>query len=200
MENRGRDWESVDGGWEEVVRTEAGVDWDDDAAWECGRMKALSGQRSDWEPLFLFWRRLILLVASRLRISLIPASRVRNVWFRRRSISPLAIPQVLHEMHSSGDILLLGEDLPLIDLTRGSGTSAIAHLSGLLSRFSKAIGIFSSPSLVDDPARDHILIFKTVLQVFFVTFIVLPASEPPLANLLILQVQCPYLYNFSIIF
>jgi hypothetical protein len=171
MGNRGGDWESVDGGWEEVVRTEGGVDWDDDAAWECGRMKALSGQRSDWEPLFLFWRRLILLVASRLRIFLIPASRVKNVWFRRRSaatglsLSPLAIPQVLHEMHSAGDILLLGEDLPLVDLTTGSDASAITRLSGLFSRFARAIGAFSSPSLLDDPAREHILVFKQVIQV-----------------------------------
>ncbi|KAF3324797.1 Charged multivesicular body protein 7 [Carex littledalei] len=170
MENRGRDWEYLDGGWEEVVRTEGGVDWDDDAAWDYGRMKALSGQRSDWEPLFLFWRRLILLVASRLRISVIPASRVKNLWFRRQSLatglslSPLSIPQVLHEMHSAGDILLLGEDLPLVDLSTASDISTIARLSGILSRFARAIGVFPSLSLLDDHARDHILVFKPVLQ------------------------------------
>ncbi|KAJ4804077.1 Charged multivesicular body protein 7 [Rhynchospora pubera] len=167
MAKSGREWESVDGGWEEVVRAHGGVNWDDDAAWDSGRMKALSGQRSDWEPLFLFWRRLILLVASRLRISLIPASRVKSVWFRRRSaVSPLSIPQVLHEMHSAGDILILGEDVPLVDLATGSSTStsSVARLSGVLTRFARAIGVFATPSLNDDDGRDHFLIFKPVLQ------------------------------------
>ncbi|XP_078173864.1 uncharacterized protein LOC144567574 isoform X2 [Carex rostrata] len=170
MENRGRDWDYLDGGWEDVVRSEGWVDWDDDAAWDYGRMKALSGQRSDWEPLFLFWRRLILLVASHLRISVIPASRVKNHWFRRRSpatglyLSPLSIPQVLHEMHAAGDILLLGEDLPLVDLSTGSGTRTVARLSGILSRFARAMGVFPSPSLLDDHARDHILVIKPVLE------------------------------------
>ncbi|KAJ3690957.1 hypothetical protein LUZ61_020121 [Rhynchospora tenuis] len=172
MEKCVRNWETFDGGWEEVVRTHGGVNWDDDAAWDSGRMKALSGQRSDWEPLYLFWRRLILLVASRLRISFIPASRIKSVWFRRRSavtglsvsVYPLSIPQVLNEMHSTGDVLLLGEDVPRVDLSTGSSTSAVARLSGFVTRFARAIGVFATPSLIDDDGRDHILIFKAVLQ------------------------------------
>ncbi|KAG1328317.1 charged multivesicular body protein 7 [Cocos nucifera] len=43
---------------EEVVRREV-PDWDDEVA-SAARFKAFSGQRSDWEHRFLFWRDLIL--------------------------------------------------------------------------------------------------------------------------------------------
>ncbi|KAL3844423.1 hypothetical protein ACJIZ3_001826 [Penstemon smallii] len=83
-------------------------DWKDEVK-SRARFKALSGQRSDWEPLYLFWRDLIVKVARHLRIFIIHPSRVTRLWFRlpESGLTPLCIHRVLVEMHHSGDLLLL---------------------------------------------------------------------------------------------
>ncbi|KAK6118156.1 hypothetical protein DH2020_048140 [Rehmannia glutinosa] len=80
-------------------------DWDDETK-SRARFKALSGQRSDWEPLYRFWRDLILKVARHLRIFIIRPSHVNRLWFHRSGLSPLCLDRVLLEMHRSGDLLL----------------------------------------------------------------------------------------------
>ncbi|GER41905.1 charged multivesicular body protein [Striga asiatica] len=86
------------------VEKEVG-DWDDEAT-SRARFKALSGQRSDWEPLYLFWRNLIIKVARHLRIFIIRPTHVKSLWFRRAGLSPLCLDRVLVEMHRAGDLLL----------------------------------------------------------------------------------------------
>lgn len=58
----------------EFIREEV-PDWDDEVV-ATARFKAFSGQRSDWEPRFFFWRDLILKVARHLGIFTIQASEV----------------------------------------------------------------------------------------------------------------------------
>lgn len=55
-------------------------DWDDEV--KCtARFKAFSGQRTDWEPLYVFWRDLILNVARHLHIFIIRPSQVSSFYF-----------------------------------------------------------------------------------------------------------------------
>lgn len=78
-------------------------DWDDEV--KCtARFKAFSGQRTDWEPLYVFWRDLILNVARHLHIFIIRPSQV-NVWFDRGGLVPLCLDQVLLEMYAAGELL-----------------------------------------------------------------------------------------------
>ncbi|KAH6787530.1 hypothetical protein C2S52_007082 [Perilla frutescens var. hirtella] len=70
------------------------------------RFKALSGQRSDWDALYCFWRDLIIKTARHLGVFVIRPSRVTGLWFRRRpdGLSPLCLDRVLLEMHRAGDL------------------------------------------------------------------------------------------------
>ncbi|OAY73578.1 charged multivesicular body protein 7 [Ananas comosus] len=136
---------------EEAVRREVGADWDDEEAWTA-RFKAFSGQRSDWEPKFVFWRNLILDVARRLGLCIVPASQVKNSWFSRGGLTPLCMERVLHEMHASGDILLRGD---LTDPTSG-------HLYRIFRRVRQMVGTFGSSALQDN--SEDILILKPLLQ------------------------------------
>ncbi|KAG6436692.1 hypothetical protein SASPL_101594 [Salvia splendens] len=88
------------------VRRKVG-DWDDEVK-SRARFKALSGQRSDWEARYCFWRDLIVKTAQHLRILVIRPSRLSGLWFRRRpdGLYPLCLNQVLLEMHRAGDLLL----------------------------------------------------------------------------------------------
>lgn len=63
---------------EEIVRREV-PDWDDDVA-ATARFKAFSGQRSDWEPKFLFWRDLIIRVARKLGVCTVRPSEVSEFY------------------------------------------------------------------------------------------------------------------------
>lgn len=87
------------------LRKEVG-DWDDESK-RRARFKALSGQRSDWEALYCFWRDLIIKTARHLGVFVIRPSRVTGVWFRRRpdGLTPLCLDRVLLEMHRAGDLL-----------------------------------------------------------------------------------------------
>ncbi|KAJ3676016.1 hypothetical protein LUZ60_003428 [Juncus effusus] len=138
----------VAGAVELVVRKEV-ADWDDPVI-AGARFKALSGQRADWEPLFLFWRDLILKVCRHLQISLVPSSQVKNVWFCKDGLTPLCIDQVLQEMHVNGDILLKND---LIDPTSG-------NLYQIIKKFGKLIGAFNSTK----NNSEEILIITSVLE------------------------------------
>ncbi|KAK4379791.1 hypothetical protein RND71_001653 [Anisodus tanguticus] len=79
------------------------ADWDDEV--KCiSRFKAFSGQRSDWEPLYVFWRDLILKVARHLHIFIIRPSQVK-IWFNRGGLVPLCLDQVLLEMYTAGELM-----------------------------------------------------------------------------------------------
>lgn len=135
---------------EEVVRREV-PDWDDEVAL-AARFKAFSGQRSDWEPRFLFWRELILKVARSLGFCVVRSSEVKNVWFAHGGLTPLCMEMVLHEMHSNGDILLRGD---LIDPTCG-------RLYQMLRRVGHMIGISRSSALQDN--FEDLIILRPLLQ------------------------------------
>lgn len=79
-------------------------DWDDDVI-STARFKAFSGQRSDWQPKYAFWRDLILKLASHLGVFIITPSEVKKIWFSRGGLTPLCIDDVLLEMCKDGDIL-----------------------------------------------------------------------------------------------
>lgn len=104
----------------EVIRKEV-QDWDSEVMISA-RFKAFSGQRSDWEPRYHFWRDLVIKIARRLRIFIIRPSvvsgaipvshfkprvfgetlinrcfflQVKNVWFNQGGLTPLCIDDVL---------------------------------------------------------------------------------------------------------
>ncbi|XP_051118933.1 uncharacterized protein LOC127243107 isoform X2 [Andrographis paniculata] len=114
-------------------------DWDDEAK-SRARFKALSGQRSDWEPQYRFWRDLILKVARHLHTFIIRPSRLKRRWFRRAGISPLCLDRVLLEMHRAGYLLLS----PTAKSTTTTATS--------LSRFLRSALDFLAPGNQDDDA------------------------------------------------
>ncbi|XP_052187881.1 uncharacterized protein LOC127798387 isoform X2 [Diospyros lotus] len=77
----------------EFIRKEV-ADWDD-VVMATARFKAFSGQRSDWEPRYTFWRDLILKVATHLGIFRLHPSQIRNIWFNRGGLAPLCLDRVL---------------------------------------------------------------------------------------------------------
>ncbi|XP_030539703.1 charged multivesicular body protein 7 isoform X1 [Rhodamnia argentea] len=79
-------------------------DWDDEVV-ATARFKAFSGQRSDWEPRYQFWRDLILRIARRFGLLLIEPSQVMKEWFNRGGLTPLCVDHVLSLMYDEGDIL-----------------------------------------------------------------------------------------------
>lgn len=78
---------------EELIRNEV-KDWDDEVVCRA-RFKALSGQRSDWEPIYLFWRNLILTIARQLGLLIIRPSHLNTQWFNRGGLTPLCLDRVL---------------------------------------------------------------------------------------------------------
>ncbi|XAR58349.1 hypothetical protein NMG60_11013718 [Bertholletia excelsa] len=89
--------------------------WDDEVM-TSARFKAFSGQRSDWESQYVFWRDLIFKVATYLGVFQFHPSEVKDVWFSRGGLTPLCLDHVLLEMRNAGDILRQGD---LFDPTRG---------------------------------------------------------------------------------
>ncbi|KAL0919060.1 hypothetical protein M5K25_011128 [Dendrobium thyrsiflorum] len=134
----------------DLVKNEV-PDWDDEVV-ATARFKAFSGQRSDWEPRFLFWRDLILKVARNLGVCVVRISELKNTWFSRGGLTPLCMDQVLHEMHLNRDILLSGE---LSNPTSG-------RLSRLLRRAGQILGTFRSISLEEN--SDDTFILRALLQ------------------------------------
>ncbi|MCH91571.1 charged multivesicular body protein 7-like, partial [Trifolium medium] len=69
-------------------------DWNNEVI-TVARFKAFSGQRSDWQPNFIFWRDLIIKIATHFRFLIIQPSQVKNDWFNRGGLTPLCIDDVL---------------------------------------------------------------------------------------------------------
>lgn len=59
----------------EFIRREV-PDWDDDEVVATARFKAFSGQRSDWEVKYQFWRDLIIKVSRRFGVFIIDPLQV----------------------------------------------------------------------------------------------------------------------------
>ncbi|KAG5514059.1 hypothetical protein RHGRI_035463 [Rhododendron griersonianum] len=136
---------------EEFVRKEV-ADWDDEVM-ATARFKAFSGQRSDWEPKYAFWRDLILKVATHLDVFFFHPSEVKNIWFSRGGLSPLCLDRVLLEMYNAGIILRMGD---LVD-------PSSARFSQIFRRVVQVMGLSRSLTLVDI-MEDH-LILLPLLQV-----------------------------------
>ncbi|KAG7566541.1 Snf7 family [Arabidopsis suecica] len=91
----------------EFIRREV-PDWDDEVV-ATARFKAFSGQRSDWELKFQFWRDLILKVSRQFGLFIIDPVQVKKAWFNRGGITPLCIDHVLLLMHSEGDVVRISD-------------------------------------------------------------------------------------------
>ncbi|KAI4301607.1 hypothetical protein L6164_034868 [Bauhinia variegata] len=85
------------------------ADWDDEML-ASARFKAFSGQRSDWESKFHFWRDLIIKISRYFGLLIINPSQVKNDWFNRGGLTPLCLDDVLFLMYNEGDIVR-SEDL-----------------------------------------------------------------------------------------
>uniref|UniRef100_A0A2P2IHC0 Charged multivesicular body protein 7 n=2 Tax=Rhizophora mucronata TaxID=61149 RepID=A0A2P2IHC0_RHIMU len=87
----------------EFIRKEV-PDWDE-VVIATARFKAFSGQRSDWEPKYQFWRDLILKTARHLGLLTIRPSQVKNEWFNRGGLTPLCLDHVFYLMYCEGDVV-----------------------------------------------------------------------------------------------
>ncbi|KAJ4727940.1 Charged multivesicular body 7 [Melia azedarach] len=120
-------------------------DWNDDVI-ATARFKAFSGQRSDWQPKFQFWRNLILKIARRFGLLIIHPSQVKNEWFNRGGLTPLCIDDVLFVMYNEGDIVRSAE---FLDSTSG-------RLSQLFRRVKNLIG--GSAATPEVLLKDHVIL------------------------------------------
>ncbi|CAA7030564.1 unnamed protein product [Microthlaspi erraticum] len=91
----------------EFIRREV-PDWDDEVV-ATARFKAFSGQRSDWELRFQFWRDLIIKASRQFGVFIIDPVQVKQSWFDRGGMTPLCIDHVLLLMHSEGDVVRVNE-------------------------------------------------------------------------------------------
>ncbi|XP_028088053.1 charged multivesicular body protein 7 [Camellia sinensis] len=133
----------------ELIRKEV-PDWDDEVM-VTARFKAFSGQRSDWEPKYVFWRDLILKLSTHLGVFLFHPSEVKNLWFNRGGLTPLCIDHVLLEMYNAGDILRRGD---LVDPTSG-------RLSQILRRVVHLVGLSRASTQVDI-MEDHLILLPVL--------------------------------------
>ncbi|MED6167993.1 hypothetical protein PIB30_008016 [Stylosanthes scabra] len=123
-------------------------DWDDDVV-SVARFKAFSGQRSDWHPRFLFWRDLILKVATHFGLLFIKTSQVKSVWFNRGGLTPLCLDHVLSLMYNEGDLTRI---VDLADPTSGRLSQLFRKVSNLVAR--------STPDIVSE----EFVILTSLLQ------------------------------------
>nr|GMD70893.1 charged multivesicular body protein 7 isoform X1 [Ipomoea batatas] len=127
-------------------------EWDDEANVRA-RFKAFSGQRCDWEPLYLFWRDLILKVARHLRVFIIRPSQLKMIWFSRADgLSPLCLDRVLLQMYNSGELLW---NARLMDPTSGQISRTFYRLADMMR--------FSRPSAQETLVEDYYIV-STLLE------------------------------------
>ncbi|XP_044493257.1 charged multivesicular body protein 7 [Mangifera indica] len=125
-------------------------DWSDDVV-TSARFKAFSGQRSDWEPKFQFWRDLILKIACHFDLLIIHPSKIKNEWFNRGGLTPLCLDHVLFVMYNEGDIIRSAD---LVDPTSG-------RLSQLFWKVRRLVAGTTIPPEV--LLKDHV-IFATLMK------------------------------------
>ncbi|KAF7804981.1 charged multivesicular body protein 7 [Senna tora] len=105
-------------------------DWDDELL-ASARFKAFSGQRSDWQPKFLFWRDLIIKIARNFGLFIIRPSQVKDDWFNRGGLTPLCLDHVLFLMYNEGDIT---RTMDLVDPTSGRLSQLLRKVSNIIIR------------------------------------------------------------------
>ncbi|XP_062084853.1 uncharacterized protein LOC133790988 isoform X2 [Humulus lupulus] len=115
--------------------------WDDELLARA-RFKAFSGQRSDWQPIFLFWRDLILNVARHFHILLLRPSQVKD-WFNRGGLTPLCLDHVLVILYQVSNLWILqpGNSIRFSEKFReicGGTTDEASALFSFLSSQGKA--------------------------------------------------------------
>ncbi|KAK7337603.1 hypothetical protein VNO77_18186 [Canavalia gladiata] len=106
------------------------ADWDDEVI-SVARFKAFSGQRSDWQASYIFWRHLIIKIATHFRLLLIRPSQIKNDWFNRGGLTPLCLDHVLSLMYNEGDITRTAD---LVDPTSGRFSQLVRKVSNLITR------------------------------------------------------------------
>ncbi|CAH2063134.1 unnamed protein product [Thlaspi arvense] len=134
----------------EFIRREA-PDWDDEVVAKA-RFKAFSGQRSDWEPRFQFWRDLILKVSREFGVFIIDPVQVKKAWFDRGGMTPLCIDHVLLLMHNEGDVVRISE---LED----------PEFSGRISRLLRSVmNLVAQPSVKPEDILESKLVIVPLLK------------------------------------
>ncbi|XP_022146425.1 charged multivesicular body protein 7 [Momordica charantia] len=127
------------------------TDWDDEVV-TTARFKAFSGQKSDWEPRYLFWRDLILTIAHKFNFIFIKPIEIRNQWFSQGGLAPLCLDHVLHQMYIDGDIIIQSD---MLDPRSG-------QLSHLFKKLSNLMG--TSKKNPNDLLRDEYVVLASVLK------------------------------------
>ncbi|XP_048333796.2 uncharacterized protein LOC125423484 [Ziziphus jujuba] len=112
----------------ELIKKEV-PDWDDEVLARA-RFKAFSGQRPDWQPIYLFWRNLILTIARHLGLVVLRPSQMKD-WFNRGGLSPLCLDHVLFVMCNEGDIVRSAD---LVDPTAGRLSQIFKKVRNLMVR------------------------------------------------------------------
>ncbi|KAJ0113355.1 hypothetical protein Patl1_00764 [Pistacia atlantica] len=125
-------------------------DWSDDVV-TSARFKAFSGQRSDWEPKFHFWRDLILKIARHFDLLIIHPSKIKHEWFNRGGLTPLCLDHVLFVMYNEGDIIRSAD---LVDPTSGRLSQLFRKVRSLMA------GTMIPPEVL---LKDHV-IFATLMK------------------------------------
>ncbi|KAK6285923.1 hypothetical protein POUND7_012102 [Theobroma cacao] len=113
----------------EFIRKEV-PDWDDELM-ATARFKAFSGQRSDWEHKFQFWKDLIIKISRQFGLFVISPSQVKNEWFNRGGLTPLCLDHVLFMMYNEGEITRI---LDVADPYSGRMSQLFRKVKGLMNR------------------------------------------------------------------
>lgn len=121
----------------EFIRREV-KDWEEEAI-ATARFKAFSGQRSDWEARYQFWRDLILKVARHFHLLFISSSQVKKDWFNRGGLTPLCLDHVLFLMYNEGDII---RSVDLVDPTSGRLSQLFRKVKHMMVRSTSAEVMF----------------------------------------------------------
>lgn len=113
----------------EFIRKEV-PDWNDELI-ATARFKAFSGQRSDWEPKFQFWKDLIIKISRYFGLFIISPSQVKNEWFNRGGLTPLCLDHVLFMMYNEGEIIRISD---MEDPYSGRISQLFWKVKGLMNR------------------------------------------------------------------
>ncbi|KAJ9556033.1 hypothetical protein OSB04_010647 [Centaurea solstitialis] len=136
----------------EFIRKEV-EDWDSEVM-VSARFKAFSGQRSDWEPRYQFWRNLIINIARHLQVFIIHPTVVKNVWFNQGGLIPLCLDHVFLQMYNDGDLICTTN---LIDPKSGQLAQIfhkVRHLLPLPKSSLPAVDKFIIPTLLEEKSME----------------------------------------------
>ncbi|EEF47153.1 charged multivesicular body protein 7 [Ricinus communis] len=122
-------------------------DWNEEVI-ATARFKAFSGQRSDWEPKYQFWRNLILKIARHLGLFTIRPCQVKNEWFNRGGLTPLCLDHVLFLMYTEGDII---RNVDVVDATSGRFSQLYRKVTNLVIRSTTTPDLLLEDNLILTP-------------------------------------------------